>query len=102
MATRPKTKMARNSPITGAGSPRMHKSVTSQPEHSDAHHTQADILSLGYQSAMIKRVADGERVPLNTLSGADIPQAVLRAIAAERAESLGGVHGDPSWGQPIQ
>ena len=61
-----------------------------------------DIVSVSYQSAMLRTVADAERVPVHKFSAPDIPSEVLEAIRSERGEALGGAHGDPSWGEPIQ
>jgi len=61
-----------------------------------------DIVSVSYQSAMLRTVADAERVPVYKFSAPDIPSEVLEAIRSERGEALGGAHGDPSWGEPIQ
>src|SRR5437773_8718918 len=51
---------------------------------------------------MLRTVADAERVPVHKFSAPDIPAEVLEAIRSERGEALGGAHGDPSWGEPIQ
>ncbi len=61
-----------------------------------------DIVSVRYQSAMLRTVADAERVPVHKFSAPDIPSEILEAIRSERGEALGGAHGDPSWGEPIQ
>src|SRR5436309_8237791 len=61
-----------------------------------------DIVSVSYQSAMLRTVADAERVAVHKFSAPDIPSEVLEAIRSERGEALGGAHGDPSWGEPIQ
>lgn len=61
-----------------------------------------EIISVTYQSALLRTVADAERVPVRRFSAPDIPSELLEAIRAERGEALGGTHGDPSCGEPIQ
>ncbi len=43
-----------------------------------------------------------EDLPLRVLSGADIPEQVLATIHKEELLELGGVYGDPSYGDPVQ
>ena len=50
----------------------------------------------------MRRVSDTKKLPVRKLSLPGIPREVLAAVATEQAHSLGGVYGDPSWGEPIQ
>ena len=87
----------------------MKRSKRTKPEHSQAQRSRPGggdspdrVLIVSYRSGMLRKVADAENVAVRSFSAPDIPQAILASIAEERAGSLGGVHGDPSWGKPIQ
>ena len=109
MGTEPKEKVGRSLPTTVAGSLLMKRSAPTRLARNQAQRSRpefsyqpADIVSVSYQSAMLRTVADAERVPVHRFSAPDIPSEVLEAIRAERGEALGGAHGDPLWGEPIQ
>src|SRR3989475_5145087 len=108
MGTEPKEKVGRRLPTTVAGR-LMKRSVPMKRARNQARragpkssYRPPDIVSVSYQSAMLRTVADAERVPVHKFSAPDIPSEVLEAIRSERGEALGGAHGDPSWGEPIQ
>lgn len=60
------------------------------------------LLAVTYQHGIVRRIQDAKGAPSVHLSGSGIPASVRDAIARERARELGGVYGDPSWGEPIQ
>lgn len=87
----------------------MKRSARTEPAHSHGQqarpklgHGLTEILMVTYGSAMLRRVADAASVSVRSFSAPDIPSAILEAIVEERADALGGIHGDPSWGKPIQ
>jgi hypothetical protein len=87
----------------------MKRSKRTNPAHSQAQQPRPDVgdslanvSTVSYQSGMLRRVADAGSVAVRNFSAPDIPPAILAAIAEERADTLGGLHGDPSWGKPIQ
>ncbi len=80
------------------------RSVHSQAQKPgpDVDDSLAEVSTVSYQSGMLRRVADAGSVAVRSFSAPDIPPAILEAIAEERADTLGGLHGEPSWGRPIQ
>jgi hypothetical protein len=109
MGTEPKEKVGRSLPTTVAGRLLMKKSAPTRVGHNQPQRSRPelgyqlpDVVSVSYQSAMLRRTADADLVPVRRFSAPDIPSEVLEAIRAERGETLGGTHGDPSWGEPIQ
>lgn len=75
-----------------------------KPEAGGGRHGSArtTLVAVTYQHGMGRRIRDAKGAPSVHLSGPDIPASVRDAIARERATELGGVYGDPSWGEPIQ
>src|SRR2546427_11339659 len=107
MGTEPKEKVGRRLPTTVAGR-LMKRSVPMKRARNQARragpkftYRPPDIVSVSYQSAMLRTVADAERVPVHKFSAPDIPAEALEAIRSELGEALGGAHGDPSRGEPL-
>jgi hypothetical protein len=101
--------VARSSLTIVAGVHAMKRSKRTKPARSQAQQPRpgggdspAEVLTVRYQTGMLRRVADTESVAVRMFSAPVIPSAILAAIAEERADTLGGVHGDPSLGKPIQ
>lgn len=109
MGTEPKERVGRSRPTTVAGKLQMKKSARTRfvrdqppPSRPGIGDQPSDIVNVSYQSAMLRTIGEADRVPVHRFSAPDIPAEILKAIRVERGEALGGVHGDPSWGEPIQ
>ena len=55
-----------------------------------------------YQWGLIDDVAQATDIPVRIMVAPEIPAEVLTAIEREDLLRLGGVYGDPSWGEPIE
>lgn len=87
----------------------MKRSKRTSPAHRQAQQARPDVgdslakvSTVSYQWGLLRRVADAGSVAVHSFSAPDIPPAILAALAEERADTLGGLHGDPSWGKPIE
>ena len=55
-----------------------------------------------YQWGLVDNAAQARNIPARVMIAPDIPAEVLTAIEREDLLRLGGVYGDPSWGEPIE
>lgn len=55
-----------------------------------------------YKSGMLDHPREARGLTSRRFHAPGIPDEVLQAIERERFADLGGVYGDPTWGDPIQ
>lgn len=67
-----------------------------------AKHSKPEIKRLKYRSGMLERGMRPKDLPLRIWNGDEIPAEVKTAIKKERLAHLGGVHGDPTAGYPME
>ena len=56
---------------------------------------------VSYRTGFVKRLREAAHLPAITFGTADLPEDVLALVDAHLLD-LGGTHGDPSAGDPIQ
>jgi|GEM_PF-1528524 len=65
-------------------------------------HSQNELLRIKYRTGMLERGMKPKDLPLRIWTGNEIPAEVKTAIKKERLARLGGVHGDPMAGYPVE